>query len=68
VLTTAGLVVLAAITGSVGAILLARARHGEPVGERRGGGRAAEPQPSIFGPGGHAGPGAIGQARSTLGR
>jgi hypothetical protein len=69
IFTTAGLVVLAAITGSVGAILLARARHGEPVGERRGGGgRPAEPAPSIFGPGGHAGPGAIGQARSTLGR
>jgi hypothetical protein len=68
VLTTAGLVVLGAITGSVGAILLARARHGEPAGARRGGGRPAEPAPSIFGPGGHAGPGAIGQARSTLGR
>jgi hypothetical protein len=68
VLTTAGLVVLGAITGSVGAILLARARHGEPAGERGGGGRPAEPTPSIFGPGGHAGPGAIGQARSTLGR
>ena len=68
VLTTAGLVVLAAITGSVGAILLARARHGEPMGERRSGGRPEEPAPSIFGPGGHAGPGAIGQARSTLGR
>jgi multisubunit Na+/H+ antiporter MnhG subunit len=68
VLTTAGLVLLAAITGSVGAILLARARHGEPAHERRGGGRPTEPAPSIFGPGGHAGPGAIGQARSTLGR
>jgi hypothetical protein len=68
VLTTAALVVLAAITGSVGAILLARARFGEPAGARRGGGRPAEPTPSIFGPGGHAGPGSIGQARSTLGR
>jgi hypothetical protein len=68
VFTTAGLVVLAAITGSVGAILLARARHGAPAGERRVGGRPAEAAPSIFGPGGHAGPGAIGQARSTLGR
>jgi Peptidase family M28 len=69
VFTTAGLLVLAAITGSVGAILLARARFGEPAGERPGGGRrTAEPAPSIFGPGGHAGPGAIGQARSTLGR
>jgi hypothetical protein len=69
VLTTAGLVLLGAITGSVGAILLARARHGEPLAARpRGGGRPAEPPPPIFGPGGHAGPGAIGQARSTLGR
>jgi hypothetical protein len=74
VLTTAGLVVFGAITGSVGAILLARASHGEPSlprGTGGGGGgarRRSEPQPSIFGPGGHAGPGAIGQARSTLGR
>jgi multisubunit Na+/H+ antiporter MnhG subunit len=68
VFTTAALVLLAAITGSVGAILLARARHGEPARERRAGGRPAEPAPSIFGPGGHAGPGAIGNARSTLGR
>jgi hypothetical protein len=57
----------------VAAILLARARHGEPAGPRGGGGGRrsrgpAEPQPSIFGPGGHAGPGAIGNARSTLGR
>lgn len=68
VLTTAALVALAAITGSVAAILLARARHGEPAPPRGGGRRPAEPQPSIFGPGGHAGPGAIGNARSTLGR
>jgi hypothetical protein len=75
VLTTACLVVLAAITGSVAAILLARARHGDPaLGDGGpGGGRGrrggpTKPQPSIFGPGGHAGPGAIGQARSTLGR
>jgi hypothetical protein len=69
VLTTIALVVLAAITASVAAILFARARHGEPAPPRGGGGRRpAEPQPSIFGPGGHAGPGAIGNARSTLGR
>jgi multisubunit Na+/H+ antiporter MnhG subunit len=69
VFTTAALVLLAGITGSVGAILLARARHGEPALDRRGGGGPpAEPAPSIFGPGGHAGPGAIGQARSTLER
>jgi hypothetical protein len=73
VLTTAALVVLAAIAGSVGAILLARARHGDfgpergPGGGRGGPGRD-EPAPSIFGPGGHAGPGAIGNARSSLGR
>jgi hypothetical protein len=69
VLTTIALLVLAAIAGSVAAILFARARHGEPAAPRAGGGRRpAEPQPSIFGPGGHAGPGAIGNARSTLGR
>jgi hypothetical protein len=74
VFTTAALAALAALTGSVAAILFARARHGVPVGPRGGGGgggrrgRQAEPQPSIFGPGGHAGPGAIGNARSTLGR
>lgn len=76
-LTTACLVALAALSGSVAAILWARLRHGAPSdGERgpRGGGggrrrRVDEaPQPSIFGPGGHAGPGAIGNARSTLGR
>jgi hypothetical protein len=69
VFTTACLVVLAAITGSVAAILLARARRGDEAGApRRGGRKPPEQQPSIFGPGGHAGPGAIGQARSTLGR
>jgi hypothetical protein len=68
VFTTACLVVLAAITGSVAAILLARARQGDDVVKPRGGRKPPEQQPSIFGPGGHAGPGAIGQARSTLGR
>jgi hypothetical protein len=72
VLTTAALVLLTAIAGSVAAILIARARHGDAGRERGPGGgrgrRPAEPQPSIFGPGGHAGPGAIGQARSGLGR
>jgi hypothetical protein len=69
VFTTACLVALAAITGSVAAILLARARHGDAVAKPGGGRRKPqEQQPSIFGPGGHAGPGAIGQARSTLGR
>jgi hypothetical protein len=75
VLTTACLVALAAIAGSVAAIVWARARHGTPAperGPRGGGGRRRRPDepppPSIFGPGGHAGPGAIGNARSTLGR
>ncbi|MEA2459644.1 MAG: hypothetical protein QOC95_2616 [Thermoleophilaceae bacterium] len=68
-LTTASGAVLLAIVGSVAAILAARARHGGPEPERRPGRRAVDPPPqSIFGPGGHAGPGAIGNARSTLGR
>jgi hypothetical protein len=65
--TTAACALLLAITGSVAAILLARARRGDPVRERRQTGRPSEPAPSIFGPGG-PGPGAIGNARSTLGR
>jgi hypothetical protein len=69
VLTTACLIVLAAITGLVAAILLARALHGDAAVRPRGGRRKPQKQqPSIFGPGGHAGPGAIGQARSTSGR
>lgn len=68
VLTTACLVLLAAIAGSVAAILLARARHDEGAPRTRKTGRPTEQGPSIFGPGGHAGPGAIGNARSTLGR
>jgi hypothetical protein len=68
-LTTACGAVLLAIIGSVAAILIARIRHGEPEPPRRQGRRAVGPPPqSIFGPGGHAGPGAIGNARSTLGR
>jgi hypothetical protein len=67
-LTTLCCALLLAIAGSVGAILLARARRGDPVRERRATGRPAQPAQSIFGPGGHAGPGAIGNARSTLGR
>jgi hypothetical protein len=68
-LTIAAGALLLAIAGSVAAILLARIRHGGPPRERRpGGGRPPQPQQSIFGPGGHAGPGAIGNARSTLGR
>jgi hypothetical protein len=67
VLTTLCSVALLAVTGSVAAILWARARHGEPAPERRPRGRT-QPEVSIFGPGGHAGPGAIGQARSGSGR
>jgi hypothetical protein len=66
--TTLACALLLAIAGSVAAILLARARRGDPVRERRTTGRPQEPGPPIFGPGGHAGPGAIGNARSTLGR
>jgi hypothetical protein len=66
-LTTACCVLLLAIMGSLGAILLARARRGDAPRERRPP-RHGESPPSIFGPGGHAGPGAIGNARSTLGR
>jgi Peptidase family M28 len=59
-LTTVALCALLAITASVGTILIARARRAE---EPRGGRRARgedEERPSIFGPGGHAGPGMIG--------
>jgi hypothetical protein len=72
VLTTLTLCALLGITISVAAILFARARRGgggssggggEPRGPR-GRGRQEEPRPSIFGPGGHAGPGALGQVGS----
>jgi hypothetical protein len=58
-LTTAALIALLAITASVGTILIARIRRGDPDGGRRE--RVQdEARPSIFGPGGHAGPGMIG--------
>jgi hypothetical protein len=63
-LTTLAGVVLLAVTISVGAILIARARTGDGSGGRRQR-RPEEPQPSIFGPGGHAGPGALGQQIGT---
>jgi hypothetical protein len=61
ILTTLGLCALLGITISVAAILFARARRGDEPRGRRGGRREEEPRPSIFGPGGHAGPGALGQ-------
>jgi len=61
-LTTLALCALLGITISVAAILFARARHGDERPRRsRGARREEEPRPSIFGPGGHAGPGALGQ-------
>jgi hypothetical protein len=60
--TLAG-VVLLAVTISVAAILIARARTGDVPGGRRK--RPEEPKPSIFGPGGHAGPGMVGQQIGT---
>jgi hypothetical protein len=61
ILTTLGLCALLGITISVAAILFARARRGDEPRARRGRRREEEPRPSIFGPGGHAGPGALGQ-------
>ncbi len=58
-LTTFAGIVLTTVTISVAAILIARARTGTSTGARRR--RADEPKPSILGPGGHAGPGMIGQ-------
>jgi hypothetical protein len=59
-LTTAGLLALLAISASVATILVARIRRGDGERAPRGGRRVEEPRPSIFGPGGHAGPGMIG--------
>jgi hypothetical protein len=62
-LTTAALIALAAVTLSMGAIVIARARRGEGTLGRE---RAPEPpRPRIFGPGGHAGPGALGGVESS---
>jgi hypothetical protein len=66
-LTTLACIVLLAVTLSVCAILIARARRGEPTSRR--GDRAPEPpRPRIFGPGGHAGPGMLGGTQSGAGR
>jgi hypothetical protein len=63
-LTTLAGIVLLAVTISVASILIARARSGETAGGRRSR-QPEEPRPSIFGPGGHAGPGAIGSQIGT---
>lgn len=61
--TTLALLVLLAFAISVGAIVIARVRTAGPS-KRRGQG-AEEPRASIFGPGGHAGPGALGSEIGT---
>jgi hypothetical protein len=53
---------LVGVLGSLVAILVARARKPPPA-------RVAEPEPAnIFGPGGYAGPGALGGTESALNR
>lgn len=66
-LTTLAGVGLLALLASVAAIAVARVRRGDDGERERGSrrGRAEEPRPSIFGPGGHAGPGAIGSVGSS---
>jgi hypothetical protein len=59
VATTVALVILATVAASVGAILIARA----PTPRRKR--PHEEPQTSIFGPGGHAGPGMLGSEIGT---
>jgi hypothetical protein len=63
ILTTLALIVLAAITISVAAIVIARSRTGERAKPQRG--RPVDPRPSVFGPGGHAGPGMLGGTQSS---
>jgi hypothetical protein len=68
-LTTLAGCVLLGIAASVALILVARARAG--FGAPRRGGRDAtpdEPRPSIFGPGGHAGPGMLGGTTGSSAR
>ena len=66
-LTTLAGIALLAVTISVGAILIARARTGtRPSGRRER--RVEEPRPSVFGPGGHAGPGMLGSRIGSSGR
>jgi hypothetical protein len=66
-LTIGACILLLAITGSVAAIVRARIRRGEPAPARR---TPAErlPDVPVFGPGGHAGPGALGGTESALRR
>ena len=65
--TIGACIALLAITGSVAAILLARARSGVPGQERRTAPKRG-PDTPVFGPGGHAGPGALGGTSSALRR
>jgi hypothetical protein len=64
-LTTAAGIALLAITASVIAIVVARARAGIGGGLRGGGRVPEEPRKSVFGPGGHAGPGMLGGTESS---
>ena len=66
-LTTVVGCVLLGVTASVAAILVARVRKGggQPRGRTR---LPEEPRPSVFGPGGHAGPGMLGGVGSGSGR
>jgi hypothetical protein len=66
-LTTVTLIVLLAITGCVATIVLARVRKGNEPRARRGG-PPEDPRPSVFGPGGHAGPGMLGGTGSGAAR
>jgi hypothetical protein len=68
-LTTLAGCTLLGIVASVALIVFARAREG--FGARGGGGRGREPEeprPSIFGPGGHAGPGMLGGTTGSSAR
>ena len=66
--TTLAGIVLLAVTASFAVILVARIRAGIGARPARGERRPEEPRQSIFGPGGHAGPGALGGTGSTTAR